>query len=165
VRIDDWFLTAAERSIARGYLKALPRARSLIYLEDQYLWSTAVVAALARSLRGVPPGRRQPGRLAPGRAARAPAAGRLRGYRKPALSPWTRTWARVPYRLVYDRTGARRRCGGRGGSERQSPASPAQVFRPADEWSAAGRAAGITWEAAQLKRARTAGLADAETVS
>ncbi len=45
------FAPAGERSVARGYLKVLPRARSLIYLEDQYLWSTAVVAALARALR------------------------------------------------------------------------------------------------------------------
>jgi phosphatidylserine/phosphatidylglycerophosphate/cardiolipin synthase-like enzyme len=48
------FAPEGERSIARGYLKALPRARSLIYLEDQYLWSTAVVAALARALRDQP---------------------------------------------------------------------------------------------------------------
>ncbi len=45
------FAPDGERSVARGYLKVLPRARSLIYLEDQYLWSTAVVAALARALR------------------------------------------------------------------------------------------------------------------
>src|SRR6266487_5745994 len=32
------FAPNGERSIARGYLKVLPRARSLIYLEDQYLW-------------------------------------------------------------------------------------------------------------------------------
>jgi phosphatidylserine/phosphatidylglycerophosphate/cardiolipin synthase-like enzyme len=48
------FAPEGERSIARGYLKALPRARSLIYLEDQYLWSTTVVAALARALRDAP---------------------------------------------------------------------------------------------------------------
>ena len=48
------FAPEGERSIARGYLKVLPRARSLIYLEDQYLWSTAVVAALARALRDQP---------------------------------------------------------------------------------------------------------------
>ena len=61
------FAPEGERSIARGYLKALPRARSLIYLEDQYLWS-----------------------------------------------PWTRTWAQVPYRLIYDPDGrppAMRRAG------------------------------------------------------
>jgi hypothetical protein len=48
------FAPAGERSIARGYLKVLPRARSLIYLEDQYLWSTTVVSALARALRRNP---------------------------------------------------------------------------------------------------------------
>jgi phosphatidylserine/phosphatidylglycerophosphate/cardiolipin synthase-like enzyme len=48
------FAPGGERSIARGYLKVLPRARSLIYLEDQYLWSTTVVAALARALRQNP---------------------------------------------------------------------------------------------------------------
>jgi phosphatidylserine/phosphatidylglycerophosphate/cardiolipin synthase-like enzyme len=48
------FAPAGERSIARGYLKVLPRARSLIYLEDQYLWSTTVVAALAGALRRSP---------------------------------------------------------------------------------------------------------------
>ena len=48
------FAPDGERSIARGYLKALPRARSLIYLEDQYLWSTAVVAPLVRALRDQP---------------------------------------------------------------------------------------------------------------
>jgi phosphatidylserine/phosphatidylglycerophosphate/cardiolipin synthase-like enzyme len=48
------FAPDGERSIARGYLKALPRARSLIYLEDQYLWSTTVVGVLARALRDRP---------------------------------------------------------------------------------------------------------------
>jgi phosphatidylserine/phosphatidylglycerophosphate/cardiolipin synthase-like enzyme len=48
------FAPDGERSIARGYLKVLPRARSLVYLEDQYLWSSAVVAALAQALRGSP---------------------------------------------------------------------------------------------------------------
>ena len=44
------FAPKGERSIARGYLKVLARARSLIYLEDQYLWSAEVVDALARAL-------------------------------------------------------------------------------------------------------------------
>jgi phosphatidylserine/phosphatidylglycerophosphate/cardiolipin synthase-like enzyme len=48
------FAPDGERSIARAYRKVLPRARSLVYLEDQYLWSAAVVAALARALRGSP---------------------------------------------------------------------------------------------------------------
>ena len=44
------FAPDGERSIARGYLKVLARAQSLIYLEDQYLWSAEVVDALARAL-------------------------------------------------------------------------------------------------------------------
>ncbi len=44
------FAPKGERSIARGYLKALARASSLIYLEDQYLWSAVVVEAVARAL-------------------------------------------------------------------------------------------------------------------
>ncbi len=48
------FAPAGERSIARGYLKVLRRARSLIYLEDQYLWSAEVVAGLAEALAGQP---------------------------------------------------------------------------------------------------------------
>jgi phosphatidylserine/phosphatidylglycerophosphate/cardiolipin synthase-like enzyme len=48
------FAPDGERSIARGYLKALPRARSLIYLEDQYLWSTEIVTVLAEALRANP---------------------------------------------------------------------------------------------------------------
>ena len=43
-----------ERSIARAYLKALRRARALIYLEDQYLWSPDVVEYFARALRASP---------------------------------------------------------------------------------------------------------------
>ncbi|ARE73593.1 MULTISPECIES: phospholipase D family protein [unclassified Streptomyces] len=48
------FAPDGERSIARGYTKALARARSLIYLEDQYLWSPKVVARFARALRDHP---------------------------------------------------------------------------------------------------------------
>jgi phosphatidylserine/phosphatidylglycerophosphate/cardiolipin synthase-like enzyme len=48
------FAPKGERSIARAYLKVLARARSLIYLEDQYLWSEAVVEALARALADRP---------------------------------------------------------------------------------------------------------------
>lgn len=44
------FATAGERSIARGYAKALRAARSFVYLEDQYLWSEEVVASLAEAL-------------------------------------------------------------------------------------------------------------------
>ena len=42
------FAPDGERSIARAYAKAFGRARSLIYLEDQYLWSSDVAAAARR---------------------------------------------------------------------------------------------------------------------
>jgi phosphatidylserine/phosphatidylglycerophosphate/cardiolipin synthase-like enzyme len=45
------FAPAGERSVARGYRKAIARARELIYLEDQYLWSRPVAATFARALR------------------------------------------------------------------------------------------------------------------
>ncbi|TCC53797.1 phospholipase [Kribbella capetownensis] len=44
------FAPGGEHSIARGYLKAFGRARSLIYLEDQYLWSTEVTLCLREAL-------------------------------------------------------------------------------------------------------------------
>jgi phosphatidylserine/phosphatidylglycerophosphate/cardiolipin synthase-like enzyme len=40
-----------ERSIARAYEKAFAAARSLIYVEDQYLWSALVARGIARALR------------------------------------------------------------------------------------------------------------------
>ena len=43
-------LHAGERSIARAYLKAFARARRLIYLEDQYLWSRDVADAARDAL-------------------------------------------------------------------------------------------------------------------
>ncbi|MEW5812056.1 MAG: phospholipase D family protein [Actinomycetota bacterium] len=48
------FAPRGERSIARGYTKALRRARRLIYLEDQYLWSRQVAHLLAEALRANP---------------------------------------------------------------------------------------------------------------
>ncbi|GAA1504180.1 phospholipase D-like domain-containing protein [Streptomyces albidochromogenes] len=48
------FAPDGERSIARGYLKALRRARALIYLEDQYLWSPHVVKFFAEALAANP---------------------------------------------------------------------------------------------------------------
>ncbi|WP_412076037.1 phospholipase D family protein [Streptomyces xanthophaeus] len=48
------FAPDGERSIARAYLKALARARTLVYLEDQYLWSPRVVDCFARALRRSP---------------------------------------------------------------------------------------------------------------
>jgi phosphatidylserine/phosphatidylglycerophosphate/cardiolipin synthase-like enzyme len=73
------FAPDGERSIARAYLKALGRARALVYIEDQYLWGTLVADALAAALRRSPELRmlivlpRHPdrdGRIS-GRAARA----------------------------------------------------------------------------------------------
>jgi phosphatidylserine/phosphatidylglycerophosphate/cardiolipin synthase-like enzyme len=48
------FAPKGERSVARGYMKALRRARRLIYLEDQYLWSKEVAGHLAAALRANP---------------------------------------------------------------------------------------------------------------
>jgi phosphatidylserine/phosphatidylglycerophosphate/cardiolipin synthase-like enzyme len=48
------FAPGGERSVARGYAKALRRARALVYLEDQYLWSAEIVGPLARALREQP---------------------------------------------------------------------------------------------------------------
>ena len=48
------FAPEGERSIARAYLKAIGRARSLVYLEDQYLWSIDAARALGDALRRHP---------------------------------------------------------------------------------------------------------------
>jgi phosphatidylserine/phosphatidylglycerophosphate/cardiolipin synthase-like enzyme len=48
------FAPNGERSVARAYVKALQRARALIYVEDQYLWSAGVVAPFAAALREQP---------------------------------------------------------------------------------------------------------------
>ncbi|HEY6748655.1 MAG TPA: phospholipase D family protein [Mycobacteriales bacterium] len=48
------FAPDGERSVARGYTKALHRARRLIYLEDQYLWSAEVATTFADALRAHP---------------------------------------------------------------------------------------------------------------
>jgi phosphatidylserine/phosphatidylglycerophosphate/cardiolipin synthase-like enzyme len=48
------FARDGERSIARAYAKAVGRARSMIYLEDQYLWSTEVTEVFAGALRREP---------------------------------------------------------------------------------------------------------------
>lgn len=44
------FAPRGERSVARAYHKVLRRARSLVYLEDQYLWSTEVIEPFAEAL-------------------------------------------------------------------------------------------------------------------
>jgi phosphatidylserine/phosphatidylglycerophosphate/cardiolipin synthase-like enzyme len=43
-----------ERSIARGYAKALSRAQRIVYIEDQYLWSVDVARTFAAALRRSP---------------------------------------------------------------------------------------------------------------
>ncbi len=48
------FAPRGERSVARAYAKAIGRARSLIYVEDQYLWSTDVARVFAAALRRHP---------------------------------------------------------------------------------------------------------------
>ncbi len=48
------FAPRGERSIARAYRKAAGRARRLVYIEDQYFWSTEVAGLLADTLRKAP---------------------------------------------------------------------------------------------------------------
>ncbi|MGY1740387.1 MULTISPECIES: phospholipase D family protein [unclassified Blastococcus] len=48
------FAPQGERSVARGYSKAIKRARRLIYLEDQYMWSAEVAQLFADALRANP---------------------------------------------------------------------------------------------------------------
>jgi phosphatidylserine/phosphatidylglycerophosphate/cardiolipin synthase-like enzyme len=48
------FAPDGERTIARFYLKALERARSSLYIEDQYFWSHEVGDAVARALFRAP---------------------------------------------------------------------------------------------------------------
>lgn len=44
------FAPSGERSVARAYLKAVGNARSLIYVEDQYFWSSQVIECFADAL-------------------------------------------------------------------------------------------------------------------
>jgi phosphatidylserine/phosphatidylglycerophosphate/cardiolipin synthase-like enzyme len=48
------FAPDGERSIARAYLKALPRARRLVYIEDQFFWSRTAARTLAQALTDHP---------------------------------------------------------------------------------------------------------------
>ena len=48
------FAPHGERSVARGYAKALRRARRFVYVEDQYLWSASVARLFADALRREP---------------------------------------------------------------------------------------------------------------
>jgi phosphatidylserine/phosphatidylglycerophosphate/cardiolipin synthase-like enzyme len=44
------FAPTGERTVALGYRKAIANARQLIYLEDQFLWSTEVASVFADAL-------------------------------------------------------------------------------------------------------------------
>jgi phosphatidylserine/phosphatidylglycerophosphate/cardiolipin synthase-like enzyme len=44
------FAPEGERSVARGFRKAIARARHLIYIEDQFLWSSEIAKVLAAAL-------------------------------------------------------------------------------------------------------------------
>jgi phosphatidylserine/phosphatidylglycerophosphate/cardiolipin synthase-like enzyme len=48
------FAPDGERTVARGYQRAFARARRLVYIEDQYLWSHEVAGALVDALRRCP---------------------------------------------------------------------------------------------------------------
>ncbi|MEO7421909.1 MAG: phospholipase D-like domain-containing protein [Ornithinibacter sp.] len=48
------FAPQGERSVARGYTKAVGQARQLIYIEDQYLWSPDVATMFSVALRRNP---------------------------------------------------------------------------------------------------------------
>jgi phosphatidylserine/phosphatidylglycerophosphate/cardiolipin synthase-like enzyme len=48
------FAPHGERSVARGFQKAIGRARRLIYLEDQFLWSKEVAEVFAAALVACP---------------------------------------------------------------------------------------------------------------
>jgi phosphatidylserine/phosphatidylglycerophosphate/cardiolipin synthase-like enzyme len=48
------FAPDGERSVARAFAKAITRARTLIYIEDQYFWSVEIARLLAGALRQQP---------------------------------------------------------------------------------------------------------------
>jgi phosphatidylserine/phosphatidylglycerophosphate/cardiolipin synthase-like enzyme len=48
------FAPDGERSVARAFAKAIKRARTLIYIEDQYFWSVEIARLLAGALREQP---------------------------------------------------------------------------------------------------------------
>jgi phosphatidylserine/phosphatidylglycerophosphate/cardiolipin synthase-like enzyme len=48
------FAPNGERSVARGFRKAIARAHRLIYIEDQFLWSTDVANVIAGALLASP---------------------------------------------------------------------------------------------------------------
>ena len=51
---DYAFAKGGERSVARGYTKAIRQARRLVYVEDQYLWGSHVGSMFTEALRANP---------------------------------------------------------------------------------------------------------------
>ena len=51
---DYAFADGGERSVARGYTKAVERARRLVYVEDQYLWGSHVGSVFTEALQAHP---------------------------------------------------------------------------------------------------------------
>ena len=51
---DYAFARGGERSVARGYTKAVEQARQLVYVEDQYLWGDHVGGVFTKALRAHP---------------------------------------------------------------------------------------------------------------
>ena len=54
IRPQDPYAPRGERSVARGYRKAFRRARRLMYVEDQYMWSPHIARLLADALTSNP---------------------------------------------------------------------------------------------------------------
>ncbi|PUA79620.1 phospholipase D family protein [Nocardioides currus] len=52
--LDYPFARGGERSVARGYRKALEQARALVYVEDQYFWGHDVAAPFLTALEANP---------------------------------------------------------------------------------------------------------------
>src|SRR3954454_20205189 len=48
------FARGGERSVARGYSKAIARAERIVYVEDQYFWGTGVAEPLEQALTANP---------------------------------------------------------------------------------------------------------------
>ena len=123
-----------ERSVARGYRKALRRARRLMYVEDQYMWSPHIARLLADALTRNPElhiivvvpaarRRRRPVRAATerGRAAGGdPGRGEGRSRTACTCSTW-RTHARHADLRAREGLRHRRRVGLRGQRQPQPP--------------------------------------------
>ena len=100
---DYAFARGGERSVARGYTKAVERARHLVYVEDQYLWGDHVGDVFTEALQTPPrPARDRGGADVPGRrgASAGPpswsaGAGRCSTWRGPRRTGWRSTASRT----------------------------------------------------------------------